>query len=93
MSTPVEDEQRDDIEYGTPLWDTLEAERLDYRLTLLCLREQLSRIPDGVQWLELVMAGETVRKAARALGKTPEWLAAVHETCRQVLLGRGEEGG
>lgn len=90
MSTPVEDEE---LECGIPLWDTLEAERLDYRLTLLCLREELGRIPDALQWFELVQAGETARKAARALGKPPEWLAAVHETCWQVLFGRGEEGG
>lgn len=84
-----EEQQRENyaFECGFPLWgDCLQAERIDYRLTLLTLHEELSRIPDALQWLELVLQGETAWQACRHVGRGWSWLCKVKDACQQVLL-------
>jgi len=89
---PVEDEelqQREDylFECGRPLWgDALETARPDYRLKMIALEEELARIPDALQWLDLVLMGEKPRKAARRLHHDWQWYCRVLDACRRVLL-------
>ena len=75
------------LECGRPLWgDCLQTERIDYRLKMLALEEELARIPDALRWLELVMQGEKPRKAARRLHHGWNWYCTVLDACRRVLL-------
>ena len=88
----MEDEelqQREDylFECGKPLWgDCLQTERIDYRLKMIALQKELSRIPDALQWLELVLQGEKALTACRKLRRGREWLSQVEEACKRVLL-------
>lgn len=56
------------FEYGKPFWgDCLQTERLEYRLTLLALREANEQSLKRPLWLEPVTHGEKPGKVAGRL--------------------------
>ncbi|GIV15856.1 MAG: hypothetical protein KatS3mg022_1291 [Armatimonadota bacterium] len=54
-------------------------------LTRLTLEQCLRSIPDGVQWLQLVLAGHSAWEATTMLRRSRVWLQRVREACRRAL--------
>ncbi len=86
----VEAEEREReyaFECGRPFWgDVLSSERIDYRLLIVALEQELARIPDGLRWLQLVMLGESAWNACKQLRHGHLWFRRVMQACREIVL-------